>query len=256
MKIQQIRNATLKVEYAGKTFLIDPMLAEQGAYPGLEGTPNSDRRNPTVGLNVAMNDLLEVDAVIVTHTHFDHWDDAARQLLPKQLPVFVQHDADAQLVASSGFSDVRLLSQNSEFEGVKLVKTSGQHGSDQAIAAIGQLLGEVSGVVFQHPAEKPLYLAGDTLFNDHVRQALEAHRPEVIILNCGDAQLIGLGSIVMNAQDVLAVHRAAPHATLIATHMEAVNHAVLSRADLRAFAAEQGFAAQLLVPDDGQTLTL
>ncbi|MCY9191105.1 MBL fold metallo-hydrolase, partial [Bacillus mojavensis] len=33
MNIQQIRNSTLVVEYAGKKFLIDPMLAEKGAYP-------------------------------------------------------------------------------------------------------------------------------------------------------------------------------------------------------------------------------
>lgn len=30
MTIQQIRNATLVIHYAGKKFLIDPMLSEQG----------------------------------------------------------------------------------------------------------------------------------------------------------------------------------------------------------------------------------
>lgn len=29
MKITQIRNATLKIRYAGKTFLIDPMLSKK-----------------------------------------------------------------------------------------------------------------------------------------------------------------------------------------------------------------------------------
>jgi len=33
MKITHIRNATLLVEYEGKTFLIDPMLAKKGTYP-------------------------------------------------------------------------------------------------------------------------------------------------------------------------------------------------------------------------------
>ncbi|CAM4047038.1 MBL fold metallo-hydrolase [Deinococcus marmoris] len=256
MQIQQIRNATLKLTYAGKTFLIDPMLAEQGAYPGLEGTVNSDRRNPTVALPVQLSELFAVDAVIVTHTHQDHWDDVAQQQVPRTLPIFVQHDADAQLVRSAGFTDVRLLSETSEFGGVTLTKTSGQHGSDAAIAAIGEILGEVSGVVFRHPDEKTLYLAGDTLYNDHVQQALGAYHPEVIILNCGDAQVVGLGSIIMNKEDVLAVHRAAPDAILVASHMEAVNHSVLSRDELRTFAAEQGCAAQLLVPDDGQAVTL
>ena len=33
MKIQQIRNATIKIEYAGKVMLIDPMLGEKGCMP-------------------------------------------------------------------------------------------------------------------------------------------------------------------------------------------------------------------------------
>lgn len=34
MNITQIRNATQLITYAGKRFLIDPMLAPKGAYPG------------------------------------------------------------------------------------------------------------------------------------------------------------------------------------------------------------------------------
>ena len=50
MKITQIRNATLHVEYAGSTFLVDPKLAEKGAYPGFPGTANSHLSNPLVDL--------------------------------------------------------------------------------------------------------------------------------------------------------------------------------------------------------------
>lgn len=34
MNITQIRNATLHITFGGKTFLVDPMLAPKGAYPG------------------------------------------------------------------------------------------------------------------------------------------------------------------------------------------------------------------------------
>lgn len=50
MKLTQIRNATLKVEYAGKKFLIDPMLSVKGAFPGFPGTLNSHVANPMVDL--------------------------------------------------------------------------------------------------------------------------------------------------------------------------------------------------------------
>ena len=79
VKFQQIRNATIKVEYAGTTFLVDPMLASKGAYPGFEGTPNSHLRNPLVELPMPVSEVIKADAIIVTHTHLDHWDEAAMQ---------------------------------------------------------------------------------------------------------------------------------------------------------------------------------
>lgn len=78
MNITHVRNATQLITYAGKRFLIDPMLAPQGAYPGFPGTAHAERRNPTVELPVDVNTLLDADAVIVTHTHDDHWDRAGR----------------------------------------------------------------------------------------------------------------------------------------------------------------------------------
>jgi hypothetical protein len=40
MNIKLIRNATIVVEYAGKKILVDPILAEKGAYPPF---PNATR---------------------------------------------------------------------------------------------------------------------------------------------------------------------------------------------------------------------
>ena len=101
VQMQQIRNATVKISYADTTFLIDPMLAKKGAYPGFEGTYRSELHNPLVELPMATQEILAgVDAIIVTHTHLDHWDDAAQQLLPKDLPLFVQNQSDAKIIRS------------------------------------------------------------------------------------------------------------------------------------------------------------
>ncbi|MDP8919683.1 MAG: MBL fold metallo-hydrolase, partial [Pseudomonadota bacterium] len=70
VQMQHIRNATTKIDYAGKTFLVDPFLAKKDTYPGFEGSFRSHLRNPTVELPMSVEDVMkDVDAVIVTHTH-------------------------------------------------------------------------------------------------------------------------------------------------------------------------------------------
>ena len=46
MKFHQIRSATSIVHFGGKRFLIDPMLADKGAYPEVPETTSTGRGNP------------------------------------------------------------------------------------------------------------------------------------------------------------------------------------------------------------------
>src|SRR3546814_843701 len=182
LQIQQIRNATLKIEYAGKTFLIDPLLAKKGAYPGFEGTFNSQLRNPLIELPMPVADVLEgVDAIIVSHTHLDHWDGGEHRHIPTGMRLFVQHEADAALIRGQGFTDVRVLDGETVFEGVRLTKTGGQHGTDAMYANddLAASLGEAMGVVFQAPGSKTVYLVGDTIWRGEVEQTLASFEPEV-----------------------------------------------------------------------------
>lgn len=254
MKITQIRNATLRIDYGGARFLIDPMLGDEGAYPPFAGTRNQHLRNPLVPLVTPMSENLDADAVIVTHLHADHWDEAAARLIDKAVPIFTQNASDAARITAAGFNKTRLLGADSEFTGVSLIKTGGQHGSDEAIQKLGDRLGEVCGVVFRHANEKTLYLAGDTIWNRHVEDALDTHQPALVILNAGAAVIDAVGPIIMGKDDVLQVHRAAPHARIIASHMEALNHCTLSRDELRDFASMKGFIGMLDIPEDGETL--
>jgi L-ascorbate metabolism protein UlaG (beta-lactamase superfamily) len=254
MKITQIRNATILIEFGGFRFLVDPVLADKDSYPGFPGTHNDHVRWPKVDLPLPISEIIDVDAVIVTHKHEDHLDEAAMEAIRKDIQVFAQHENDARLIRSAGFTDVSILTKNSALGGVSLIKVPGQHGSDEAIAAIGQRLGEVCGVIFKSGDEKTLYLAGDTIWNRYVEDTLLNYSPDVVILNSGDAQVPGLGPIIMNKEDVYKVFKAAPWATLIASHMDAVNHAALTRAELRDYSAKTGMIDRLLVPEDGETL--
>ncbi|WP_099157072.1 MBL fold metallo-hydrolase [Virgibacillus ndiopensis] len=250
MNLQHIRNATLLVEYAGKKFLIDPMLAEKGAYPPFPNSPRQDQNNPLVNLPTSIDHIIQdIDVVIVTHLHLDHWDDAAKESLPKEIKIFSQNEEDAIEIRNAGFKNVDVLQEDTVFEGIQLIKTKGEHGRGEILKAAGL----VCGIVFKHVTEKTLYVAGDTVWYDAVQEVIDTHDPEIIVVNAGDNQFDEGGSLVMGKDDVYHMYKAAPNAKIIAVHMEAVNHWTLSRDELKNFANEKEFSSTVLVPDDGES---
>jgi L-ascorbate metabolism protein UlaG (beta-lactamase superfamily) len=253
LKIQQIRNATLVVEYAGRKFLIDPMLSKKGTYPPFPNSLRQDQRNPLGELPVDAAELVgsALKAVFFSHLHLDHYDDGAKELLPKNVKVFVQDDSDKASVESAGFTDVEILTEHTDFEGITLSRTKAQHGRGEILA----MAGNVCGIVFKHPGERTLYIATDTVWFDGVREAIDTHRPDIIVVNGGDNQFLTGGSLVMGKDDIYETHKAAPDSTIIVSHMEAVNHYTLTRADLKAFIEEKWLSSAVLVPDDGESYT-
>ena len=74
MKITQVRSATIIVEYNNKKFLIDPWLMPKDYMPGFDSAINSQIRQPRVELPFGIEKIVDVDAVIITHIHPDHWE--------------------------------------------------------------------------------------------------------------------------------------------------------------------------------------
>lgn len=258
VQFQQIRNATARISYGKTTFLVDPMLSRKGTYPGFKGTYRSELRNPLVELPISEAEVIaDVDAVIVTHTHLDHWDDAAQALLPKGVPLFVQNDSDAEIIRKEGFTDVRVLNSHAEFGGVTLTRTGGRHGTEAMYASppLAAGLGEAMGVVLQAPAHPTLYLAGDTIWTGDVDQALATYKPEVIVLNAGYARVTGFeGAIIMGKDDVLRAAQMMPKAVVVAVHLNAINHMALSREELTKFVVEKALQSRVEIPADGASL--
>lgn len=254
-EVTQIRNATVKINYGGKVFLVDPMFAPKDAYKGFEGTLNSHLNWPRVELPFSTNEILkDVDAVIITHTHLDHLDETAIKAIPKDILMFSQDEKDKAYLEKSGFKNVKIMTKNSSFGNVKLSITGGLHGSQELVSKYKELLGEVSGVVFSAKNEKTIYLAGDTVFNKDVEDVIKNYNPEIIILNSGDAQLGDGSSILMTKEEVLATHKVAPKAKIIAVHMEAVNHSALSRDELKEYSKQKGMEDFVFIPKDGESL--
>lgn len=251
MKVTQIRNATLVVEYAGKKFLIDPFLADKGTYPPFPNSLRQDQFNPLVNLPTSLDNIINVDAVIVTHLHLDHFDDVAKEVLPKDIKMFVQNEEDANEVRNAGFQNVEVIQEDTVYENIQLIKTKGEHGRGEIL----KFAGNVCGVVFNHPNEKTFYVAGDTVWYEAIQEVIDAHKPEIIVVNGGDNQFIEGGSLMMGKDDIYEVYKAAPNAKIIVSHMEAVNHWTLSRNELKRFIHEKEISSNVLVPEDGESYT-
>jgi L-ascorbate metabolism protein UlaG (beta-lactamase superfamily) len=115
-------------------------------------------------------------------------------------------------------------------------------------------MGEVCGYVFETPGEKCLYLAADTIYCAEVEQTIRQYHPEGIILNCCEATT-PLGRLIMNLSDVEKTCAAAPQAIVIASHLDNVNHALLTRKDIIAFANKRNLSG-IRVPEDGEKTVL
>jgi L-ascorbate metabolism protein UlaG (beta-lactamase superfamily) len=251
MRLRLIRNATLHVRAGGRCVLVDPMLDPAGARPPVEDTPNPVR-NPLVELPEPPEVVAGgLHGVIVTHLHRDHLDDTAVELLRKDVPVFGQPE-DEDRLRGHGFTDVRPVEGELDWDGVRIVRTAARHGTGR----IGELMAPVSGFVVVAPGEPVLYLAGDTIWCDEVAETLDAHRPDVVVVNAGAARFLEGDPIVMTADDVVTVARHAPSARVVVVHLEAINHCPLTRADLHQRLHEEDLTGRVTVPEDGAEVPL
>lgn len=248
MKLQLIRNATLKLDYAGRTVLIDPFFAPKGSQPSLAGRS----LNPLVELPVGIDDILDgVELVIVSHLHKDHFDSVAMERVPKHLPIFCQ-PGDEGKIRGAGFTDVTALTDRALWEGLTLTRREGSHG----LGPVVEKMGSVMGFSLEARGEPSVYWAGDTVLYPPVADVIDKTKPDIIITHSCGARWDG-DLIVMDAEETIAVCQTSGTAVVIATHMEALDHATVSRQDLRRAADERGISAsKVLIPGDGDVLML
>ena len=248
LTIQLIRNATMKITYAGRTFLTDPMLSPKGAIRPFAGI----ERNPTVELPVKINEITKgADCVLVTHLHPDHFDTVACEAIAREIPFFCQ-EGDEDAIKNAGFKNVAAVETSRNFKGVDIIRTGGKHGSGKIL----EHMGKVSGFVLTAKGEPTVYWAGDSVWCDEVKDAVDKYKPDVIITHSGGAKIPGFDPIVMDAAQTIKLAQAAPKATIVAVHMESLDHCAVTRKDLREAAEKAGIpAARLVIPKDGETVS-
>lgn len=248
MKLRLFRNATLKLDYAGHTVLIDPYLAPKHSLPSFTGRSP----NPMVELTSPIEEILDgVELVVVSHLHTDHFDSVAKERVPKDLPLICQ-PGDERTILEAGFTDVRPLLDVIDWKGLVFTRREGSHG----LGPVVEKMGPVMGFTLAAQDEPKIYWAGDTVLYPPVTRAIAETRPDIVVTHSCGAKWDG-DLIVMDAEQTMATVDLAANATIVAVHMEALDHATTTRADLRAAAKARGLGTgRLRIPEDGETLEL
>lgn len=256
MKIIQLRNATVILEFGPNRILVDPMLAERGALPALKFFKGRER-NPTVELPLHAEAVLEtVTHCLITHCqkgHFDHLDRAGKRWLRERgIPVIcTAHDANHLLE-----------------RGLNVMPLSGAHHKPQPFLGgwirtvpclhgrglIGSLMEHGVGYLIEMPGEPSLYLSGDTVLTSGLLDCVARYRPDVSLVPAGGARFDLGGEIIMGVEDVIEFTRASP-GVVVANHLEALNHCPVSRRELGVAALGAGIGDRLRIPADGETLS-
>lgn len=251
VQIRLLRHATLTIEIANTKFLVDPLFAEKDAYDPIPYSGNTIRY-PMIELPFSEEEakqlINEVDAVLVTHTHNDHWDVVAQNIIPKDKPLLCQ-PADLDLLKQQGFLNVTAVRDELTFNGISITRTGGQHGTGE----IGKKMGTVSGFVL-NDGKTNVYIAGDTIWCEEVEDALNSFMPDITIVNAGAPQYIVGDPITMTPNDIIEVANHLPSTKIIAVHMDTVSHAKVSRLDLKNELKSRNYLNNVLIPSDGETM--
>ncbi|MFB9887983.1 MBL fold metallo-hydrolase [Balneatrix alpica] len=233
VKATWLGGPTLLVEFNGFRFITDPMLGE-GEQAFVMGDPNEDfdlATGPQIKHHRRLTplppvDLSDLQLILLSHAHEDHFDQEAQRRLSPALPLITPAH-DLQNLYDKGFQQAQSLAwgESRSFAagaGEITITAVPAHHSNQT--DIAQLLGQGNGYWIEFKEQnwrKTLYWTGDTLPTPALLNALRPYgQPDVMIPHLGRVGTPGpLGQISMGASDVIKLADAVqPHKLLPIHH--------------------------------------
>lgn len=130
--IVRLGHSTLLIKLENKFWLIDPVFSERASPFSFIG-PKRFHQPP-----ISIEDLPEIEAVIISHNHYDHLDEQAIKKLKDKTNHFVVPIGNAAQLQSWGISDSAITElnwwQNIQIGHVELISTPAQHFSGRGLA--------------------------------------------------------------------------------------------------------------------------
>ncbi|MEO6501509.1 MAG: MBL fold metallo-hydrolase [Jatrophihabitantaceae bacterium] len=255
-----IGTATTLIRYGDLTLLTDPNFLHQGqrAYLGY-GLTAKRLTEPAL----TPEQLPEQDLILLSHLHGDHWDRQAQRGLDRQVPIVTTPHASKRLQLR-GFARATGLRTWGSTELVKgstrlrITSMPGRH----APGLLRRVLPPVMGSLLEfgslsEPVELRMYLTGDTLFVDDLRE-IPVRYPmiDAAVLHLGGTRLPGGLMVTMDAVQGADLLELVKPGMAIPVHYDDYRLFKSPLADFRAEVSRRGLDSMVRYVQRGETVTL
>jgi L-ascorbate metabolism protein UlaG (beta-lactamase superfamily) len=190
-----IGNATVLLRLGGFTVLTDPNFLHAGQRAKLGGGLRSRRlKEPAC----AIADLPPLDLVVLSHHHGDHFDEVAARDLDRDVAIVTTGHAARKLrrqgfrraVPLATWETVSVLRDDAE---LRITATPGIHGPAPLAAVLPPVMGSVLEVSRGDEVDYRLYITGDTLVHDALRDVPRRHPDlDCALVHLGGTSLLGV----------------------------------------------------------------
>lgn len=214
LKITFINHSTFLIQWNGLNILTDPIWSERTSPVSFAGPK---RMRPP---GIRFEDLPQIDAIIISHNHYDHLDLPTVKLLQEKFqPLFVVPLGLDLYLKNKGIDNIEVLDwwQETKFKNLNIACVPAQHFSGRGMGDRDKTLW--AGYVLIHQQQK-LYYVGDTGYGPFFQQIKEKYSPF-------DVALVPIGAykpkwfmspIHMSPSEAVQVHRELEIGTSIGMH--------------------------------------
>lgn len=202
MKILRLGHAMYQLSSeSGKNYLIDPFVEMNPGFPPLMDSEEFYQK---------------VDAVFLTHGHFDHTSGLAK---------FVEHHSDVMIVAQyelalillqQGFENVIPINFGGtvSLEDVKVTMVQAVHTSSyKETQSSPMYAGESAGYIFDFEDDYTLYHSGDTALMSDMKIIQDVYEPDIAILSSSGHFTMGPKEAAYAVKNLLKVKYVIPSHT-------------------------------------------
>ncbi|PWW22372.1 L-ascorbate metabolism protein UlaG (beta-lactamase superfamily) [Geodermatophilus normandii] len=251
-------NATTLLRLGGFTLLTDPNFIARGqrVYLG-KGLWTRRLTDPAI----LPEDLPDLDAVLLSHLHGDHWDRIAYATIDRETPI-VTTQAAARTLSSRGFratADLRpwqVHEIGGDGETLRITSVPGVHGPGPLARVLPPVMGSVLELFRGGEVTWRGYVSGDTLYRPWLGEVLQRCGPlDVVVAHLGGTKALGITVTMDGRQGADLVELLKPPVT-VPVHYDDYDRFASPLGDFVREVAERRVPGELRTVSRGETISL